>query len=457
MEKVIVIMCDTLRAKSLPQYGNKRNTLPNLTHFIDEDFTVYKRAYAPSPWTIPSHLSFFTGLYPTEVMETPSSFRLHNNFKTLPELFKDSDYETLALISNGFISKDFGYAKGFDKFLQLWLPNPEDDEIRLEIEGNNNFEKLSALFHRLLMKENKKNIIAGIKQKIYRRFRHVFENSTPATNKAVRLLKRNILEKKSRKLFCFVNLMQTHERYNPPSYSRNRFVKRKDKYENYYKSRMVFDHYATEPFSSELLKYLNMLYEEEVLYLDLVISDLIQFLKNNSLYDTSTIVITSDHGEQFGEHGHFTHCFSVYEPVIRIPLLIKWPGESDNNHFDNKLVMLQDIYSTFLNLLDHWSPCPDSSVDLSSSKKRSWVMSQFPDMSHNIKGCRKRRQTFTIEELGLSDDFLNAYILDNGIKIIENGENMVCYDLKKDPDEMNSYPVTADNREMIEKIKQSAS
>src|SRR4030065_2557586 len=136
MEKVIVILCDTLRAKSLHHYGNERDTTPNLTRMIEEDFVVYKRAYAPSPWTIPSHLSLFTGLYPSQVMENRRSFRLNPNFITLADLFKDSGYKTLALIANGFLSDRFGYNKGFDRFLQLWLPEPGEKEIVLGLGGS---------------------------------------------------------------------------------------------------------------------------------------------------------------------------------------------------------------------------------------------------------------------------------------------------------------------------------
>jgi len=79
-EKVIIILCDTLRAKSLPHYGNKRNTIPNLIHTIDKDFVVYNDAYAPAPWTPPSHLSLFTGLYPSQAMKTQTSYKLDSYF-----------------------------------------------------------------------------------------------------------------------------------------------------------------------------------------------------------------------------------------------------------------------------------------------------------------------------------------------------------------------------------------
>ncbi len=456
MEKVIVILCDTLRAKSLPHYGNERNTLPQLSRIIEEDFIVYKRAYAPSPWTIPSHLSLFTGLYPSQVMENRKSFRLNPNFITLADLFKDSGYKTSALIANGILAEPLGFNKGFDKFLQLWLPVPEEKEIPLYLGGTNtgNFKKISRVFKLIGTENNKMDILKGLRQKIYKKFRRVYKDATHSTNRAMNLLKQHISGNSAQRFFCFVNLLQTHGKYNPPSLTRHRFGKRNAEYENYYKKKISEDHYVVEPFRKEFFEYLKLRYEEEILYLDIVISDFIRFLKTHNLYDDTTIIITGDHGEQFGENGRFAHSFSVYEPVIRIPLYIKWAGNSGNNiKVDDRLAMLQDLYSTFINLLNHWQPCPESSIDLTSSCKRSWILSQFPDMLLNIKVCQKKRQAFSIKEIGLEDDSLTAYVFDNGIKIIENGPRVLCYDLKNDPDEEKPFLISAEYREMIEKIK----
>ena len=456
MEKVIVILCDTLRAKSLPHYGNERNTLPQLGRIIEEDFIVYKRAYAPAPWTIPSHLSLFTGLYPSQVMENRRSFRLNPNFITLADLFRDSGYKTLALIANGILPDTLGYNKGFDAFLQLWLPDPEEKEIPLHLGETNtgDFEKILRVFKLIGTENNKMDILKGLRQKIYRRFRSILKDATHSTNRAMNLLKRHISENSAQRFFCFVNLMQTHGKYNPPSLTRHRFGRRNTEYENYYKKKISEDHYVVEPFRKEFFEYLKLRYEEEILYLDIVISDFIRFLKTHDLYDDTTIIITSDHGEQFGENRRFAHSFSVYEPVIRIPLYIKWAGNSGNNiKVDNRLVTLQDLYSTFINLLNHWQPRPESSIDLTSSCKRSWILSQFPDMFLNIKVCQKKRPTFSMKEIGLEDDSLTAYVFDDGVKIIENGSKVLCYDLKNDPDEEKPYSVSVERIKTLEKIK----
>lgn len=422
---------------------------------IDKDFIVCSRAYAPAPWTVPSLLSLFTGLYASEAMESKTSFQLNGIFKTLSDLFKDSGYRTAGFSANSLISRKFGFDRGFDRFFQMWLPDPEGDDTFLDFDADNNFERLLKLYKLVITGKNKRRLLKGIRQKLNKKFiNDIYKDATRSTGKSMKMLKQDIEKNNYQKSFYFLNLMQTHEKYNPPACTRNIFVKDKAEHENYYKVRRYQDHYAVEPFSEELLKYLELLYDQEILYLDLAISDLFYFLKDRGLYDKSLIILTSDHGEQHGEHGHYTHVFSVYEPVIKIPLYIKWPGRSDNNDKTRgELVMLQDLYSTFLNLLNHWHPCPNSSIDLNSSHKRSWIISQLPDMSHDIKRCLKERQTFSVKELGLEEENLTAYVYDDGIKIIENGSKILCYNLRNDPEEIEALPISSENREKIKRIK----
>ncbi len=454
-DKIIIILCDTLRAKSLLHYGNTRSTMPNLNPVVEKDFTVYNTAYAPSSWTTPSHLSLFTGLYPSQVMETPTVFSLNPVFKTLPELFRDSGYGTGAFSANELVSKKFGFNKGFDSFFQLWLPDPGMEELMFSLKGDSRFEKLLTLFRSMAKKDLRDRTIRGMTENLYKNvFRKVLNDATPTTNRAMRMLKRYITGNNDKSLFCFVNLMQVHEKYNPPRVTRNRFVKQSREYEEYYKQITPLDHYALKPFSGEFIEYLQLRYEEEILYLDIVIADFIKFLKDNKLYDNCTLVITSDHGEHFGENGHFAHTFSVFEPLIKIPMYIKWQGRAENHDKTvNKPVMLQDLYSTFLNMTGHWLPCPVSSIDLTSATKRAWALSQLPDMSHNIKGCQEKRQSFSIKELGLEGSSLTAYVFADGTKIIENNGKFSCYDLNIDPGESSAISVSAGYAEEIKRIK----
>ena len=433
MKNVIIILCDTLRAKSLPHYGGERNTTPNLNHIIDSDFTVFNKAYASAPWTIPSHLSLFTGLYPSQVMKTPTSLQLSPNFTTLAGLFKDSGYKTTGISTNALVSRKFNFNKDFDVFLQLWLPDEKADDIYPDRGETSKFKRLLKLIN---APGGPGNLWKFYSQKKYKKRFNIIDDATHSTNRTFTLLKKSMHQNRAVKEFYFVNAMQAHEKYNPPMQTRNTFVKNNPVFELLYKNRSVLDHYAVEPFSDEILKYLELRYEEEILYLDHVISDFIEYLKNNNLYDSATIVITSDHGEHFGENGHFTHLFSVYEPAIKIPMYIKWPGKEGNiGVFNDRLVSLHDLYSTFSNLLNYWEPCPDSSLDLTSLNKRTFLISQLPSMAYTEAGCKKKNSNFSLGDLGFEDDSLNAYVFNDGKKIIEHGGNLLEYNLIDDPRE----------------------
>ena len=448
MDKVIIILCDTLRAKSLPHYGGERNTTPNLNHIIDSDFTVFNKAYASAPWTIPSHLSLFTGLYPTQVMETPTSLKLSPNFTTLAGLFKDSGYKTTGISTNALVSRKFNFNKDFDVFLQLWLPDEKADDIYPDRGETSKFKRLLKLIN---APGGPGNLWKFYNQKKFKERFNIIDDATHSTNRAFDLLKKAIHQNRAEKEFYFVNVMQAHEKYNPPKQTRNTFVKNNSEFELFYKNRSLQDHYAVEPFSEEVLKYLELRYEEEILYLDKVISDFIDYLKNNDLYDSATIVITSDHGEHFGENGHFTHWFSVYEPVIKIPMYIKWPGKAENRvEFNDGIVSLHDLYSTFSDFLNHVQPCPYSSVNLTSSDKRTLIVSQLPYIAYSIDGCKRKRADFSLDDLGMIDGSLNAYVFENGVKIIENEGNVLKYNLVDDPDE--KFPKAA-NKAVLDTIK----
>ncbi|MBC8414067.1 MAG: sulfatase-like hydrolase/transferase [Nitrospira sp.] len=443
MDKVFIILCDTLRAKSLPHYGNQRMTLPLTGPLLDKDFTVYSRAYAPSPWTIPSHLSLFTGLYPTQVLENSNSFYLNPVFTTMADLFRDSGYRTAGFSTNGFIGKRFGYEKGFDRFYQMWLPDPLQDDLLFNLGADNDIGRVLEVMKLFINSTDKKLFTDSIRQKIYKRVNNIFNNSTPSTDRCMDYLRKFVIETEAEKTFCFVNLMQAHEKHNPPKCMRNKIVPYNKAYEKYYQSVTLQNHYAHEHFAPEFMQYLRGLYEENILYLDLSMSDFFQYLKEAGIYDSSTVIITSDHGEHFGENGHYAHSFSVYEPVITIPLYVKWPGKSENRErVNNQLVMLHDLYATFQDSLDHWLPVPDSSVSLLSSGMRSWTVSQFPDISHNIEGCVRSNADFTLADVGLQYNGLTAYVLADGRKFIRNGDAVKAYRLDSDPEE--SYPEEVD-------------
>ena len=100
----------------------------------------------------------------------------------------------------------------------------------------------------------------------------------------------------------------------------------------------------------------NNLYDDEILYLDSIIGRLWKMFQSTSLLDDTVVIITSDHGEHFGERGHYTHIMSLYNELLWIPLIVHFPQSLAMPGKDQRLVSLNDLYATILDLVD--SPLP---------------------------------------------------------------------------------------------------
>ena len=119
MTNVIFIVMDTARAKSFSFYGHDKKTTPNLEKFL-QDSVLYENAFANSPWTLPSHANFFTGLYSSEHEADEISKKYSPKKETLPETLRKNGFNTLAISSNTWISRFFDFDRGFDRFYNTW-------------------------------------------------------------------------------------------------------------------------------------------------------------------------------------------------------------------------------------------------------------------------------------------------------------------------------------------------
>src|SRR3972149_8651863 len=116
---IIIIILDTARAQSFSCYGYKRKTTPNIDR-IAQGAVLFENAISPSPWTLPAHASIFTGMYPSRHGCHERHKFLNRNLPTLPEILKNIGYRTIGISNNSWISKNFGFDRGFDSFIKLW-------------------------------------------------------------------------------------------------------------------------------------------------------------------------------------------------------------------------------------------------------------------------------------------------------------------------------------------------
>jgi len=153
----------------------------------------------------------------------------------------------------------------------------------------------------------------------------------------------------SSSFFLFINYMDAHDPYLPPRPFESNFSN--TPFPHFKKLGQYFSLYVKKRRPKDWGSFQQSLYDGEIAYLDDQLGKLFSRLKEMGLYDSSLIIITSDHGELFGEHDLYTHNDLMYEGVLRVPLLIKYPFKQKTGR-EKKMVTLPDLFSTILAICD---------------------------------------------------------------------------------------------------------
>ncbi|MGB6002880.1 MAG: sulfatase [Thermoanaerobaculia bacterium] len=297
---VLLISVDTLRADHLGIYGYPRPTSPHIDELARQG-VVFENAYSTSSWTLPSHVSLLTGLYPSFHGVQDEGTKLVETVPTLAEGFRQLGYHTLALVSHFYVSSEFGLQRGFDTF---------DDS---------------------LLYSGPKNPVAG---EMVDRFEELLE------------------EIPAKPLFAFVHFFDPHWSYTPPAPFAERFAdpEYKGPVDGSVESLSPFFTPGT-PIDRPDLQQMIDLYDGEIAYLDSQIGRLLEVLDRRGLLDDLIIVFTADHGEEFKEHGQLGHAMTLFEEQVRVPLIIAGNSAFRPGTRRQDLVSLIDIGPTLMELV----------------------------------------------------------------------------------------------------------
>ena len=296
---VLVILVDTLRADHLSSYGYGRPTSPNVDR-IAQQGVLFENAFPTSSWTSPSHASLLTGRYPFEhgvEWNTPRAL-LDGRSPTLAEALRSRGYRTAAFSANLFwFTRPMGFGRGFIRF-EDYFHSIGDMAVR-------------TLYGR------------AIEKLVLRRLG--FED-IPARKRASdvnRSVLRWIELDREKPFFAFLNYMDTHDPYLPPQPYRTKYSRLKSPggILNWRTGR-------NDPqMTPEQLQGEIDAYDGAIAYVDDHIGQLLTELHRRGLGEKTLVVITSDHGESFGEHGLFLHGNSLYLEEIHVPLIFWRPGQ----------------------------------------------------------------------------------------------------------------------------------
>ena len=327
---VVLIVLDTVRADHLSVYGYSRPTTPGLERLAREG-VVFEHALAPAPWTLPSHATLFTGLYPEQHHAGRLHPRLDAHLVTLPELLHEQGYQTVGFSNNTWVSRATNFHQGFDDF----------EDFRGIWRVWRSMSRLTAVqVYRLFVPGQLHGDHSG---------------GAGVTNESIRRWF-NARHDSGRPFFLFINYLDAHFPYHAPDPYWRKFVEPA----HLALATELLDARAQDeadwtppPIKWDATKWgaLTDLYDGELFYLDAMLTELFDDLRKRGLWDDTLVVVTSDHGEHLGEHDLFLHRFSVYEPTLRIPLLMRLPGRLPAGQRHRGWVGLPDVLPTVLRLV----------------------------------------------------------------------------------------------------------
>jgi arylsulfatase A-like enzyme len=300
---VILISIDTLRADHLGCYGYKKSTSPNLDKFALEGIQ-FMQAFSPSPWTLPSHMSMLTSLYPDvhKAMEKEST--LDPVWTSLAQVMKMANYNTAGFVrACVWLNPEFGFDRGFDIYAV----------------SNDNAEQVN------------KNVFSWLTN-------HKDDN-----------------------FFLFLHYYDVHSDWNtlpydsPPPYNQMFLPDYKGKFMGCGEG-VCASKYLAELNKKRIvlppgdIDYIRGMYDGGIRYTDTHVGELLKKIDRLGLRENTLVVITSDHGEEFQEHNSFLHN-QVYNETMHVPLLIRFPGKIPVKKRVYQPVEIIDILPTILDLV----------------------------------------------------------------------------------------------------------
>ena len=287
---IILISIDTLRADHLPPYGYTHVKTPAIAA-LAADGVVFDRAYSHATQTLPAHTALLSGRLPSENgVRDDEGAAVKAGERLLPQMLRDRGYATAAVVSTPLLRKETGIAQGFEFFDP---PSLTGTGSSFGVAGPPS--------------------LTGTRSSIGESGAGRGSRDGAESEK---IAERWLAAHGSTRAFLFLHLDEPHAPYAPPE---------------------RFAEYAP--------------YDGEVAYADEIVGRLVKYLKSHQLYDRSTILLLSDHGEGLGDHGEEEHGLFVHEEVVHVPLIIKQESNTSPGRRVSDVVQHIDLVPTILDLV----------------------------------------------------------------------------------------------------------
>ena len=389
---VLLISIDTLRPDQLHCYGNERETSPTLDG-IAKQGVLFEDVTAAAPWTLPSHASILTGRYPSRHGVKDHVNKLRRGLPTLASVLRGEGYDTKAVVNSQNLSEHFGLNRGFADF--EYVPEQKDD------------------------------------------------GSIPDCAPEILAKAQGWLERpREGPFFLFLHFYDVHSDFTPEQSYRDQFVRPYSGVIDGTTKQLSDARNGLVTIDADGERFLLDMYDAEIRQLDDRLGAFLAWLAERGLAENTVVAITSDHGEEFMEHGSVLHGRTYFQEVIHVPLLVRGPGAPPGLRVTTPVHHV-DIAPTLLALAHSRIPEGLDGIDLSAY----WGAGQAPP----------ERTLFSEADHNNSEPDIRRMVRTPHMKLCYDRltQAVQLYDLAKDPGEKTDLAEsdTATRDKLMERLR----
>lgn len=443
---IILVSLDTLSANHLPCYGYNRNTAPNLCKFGKENI-LFKNAYSNAHFTLPSHVSIFTGLLPSKhAVNVPGFDKLDPNIPFLPQILKKNGYKTYFNMSSVDTHLPVGkvYNRGIDQiipsniYFDLW--NQGLQKLKENEEGGKKtflFLHTKYLHQPYLIEYNKplftNKTIDSVPVDTIRHetcskdfisyLKSALKSDLDPTSGWTKTAMPYWMEKTPLYQALYNELLITTDT--------KKFCDKNSHVLNDYRNKYFYGKKNIN--TSEKVEYIKALYDQKIVELDSLLKPVLDLIKQDGIQQNTILIITADHGEEFMEHGETGHS-TLYDSNVRIPLIMYIPGVG-RKHL-SKVSQSIDIVPTILDIV---------------GIKHSFLF-QGKDLTNDIVREEKSKKYMVAENIGgkiktIRDDRYKLFVKQGGDRL----EPYLLFDIQNNPSELQN--IIFSHEDMVNNLK----
>jgi arylsulfatase A-like enzyme len=427
---VVLVVLDTARASAFEAYADGVRT-PTFAR-LARDGALFRHAITPSPWTLPSHVSLFSGLYPSEhgivgeawgARELPDAgpFIERNGDRWLPVAAKRAGYETFGAVANLWVGRRVGFHAGFDRFVTRRGDVPDGPDSGAATRRRVHVPRAIARTRRRVSTQIA--LHRGDRDSGARRLITDFASWYQSRDRGV-------------PFFAFFNFMEAHAPYVPPRSFQglaggDRVRAGRLAARLHHSPDLMLPYNLRQiDLGDRDLAILRKLYEGEVAYADDAVGRLLEPMERSGDLDHTVVVVTADHGENVGEHHLLAHNMSLHETVLHVPLVLRGPGV--DRGYREETISLIGLHATLLELFSG-IPHPASLLSDGVLPARS----EYESARYQVRAFAALLEAGAVDE-----DAVPALARQKGVaafrggfKAIATGDRVDVFDLSVDPDE----------------------